>query len=495
MNSRRVVLALVGLTLVASFAVRLASLGYPGEFAFDEVYYAKDARAILKGHLGPGDAELAWEPGIEISWPHPEMGKLAIAAGQAILGFDPWGWRIASAIAGTILLALIYPLARRLRLPRAWALAALLLAASDMLLIAQSRIATLDIFVGVWTVLCIYLALVYVQSGRRWWWLVACGAAGGMALGTKWSGALALVAAIAILLVLHRREPGRPLSDRLLDAFAALPLLILCLVVLPAAIYFASYTLYFTHGHTLPQWWELHKQMWEFNMNLQAEHSYASRAHTWIFDARPVWYYYEGEPLVRGIIAMGNPLLWWASVPATIALLGVAIARRDRRLLLPPLLVVLLYLPWLGTTRTSFLYYMTPVVPFMAIALASALALLAGSEHIRCRWAALSFAAGGLAMYLLWHPLGSAAQAVFWSGPLHVSRGAAVAATGLGVALVLAAAVATLVLPRLRGVWRYLSWAYVGVVGGTAAVFLPIVLARPITLEHFYRLMWFSSWI
>jgi len=208
-----------------------------------------------------------------------------------------------------------------------------------------------------------------------------------------------------------------------------------------------------------------------------------------------VWYFYEGEPLVRGITAMGNPLLWWASVPAVIALLGVAVARRDRRLLLPPLLVVLLYLPWLATTRTSFLYYMTPVVPFMAVTVASALALLAGDVRIGCRWAALCFAAGALTMYFLWHPIGSVAQAIFWAGPLHVSRGAAVAAAGLGIALLLAAAVATLVLPRLRGAWRYLTWAYVGVVGGTGAVFLPIVLARAITSEHFYRLMWFSSWI
>ncbi len=94
-----------------------------------------------------------------------------------------------------VLLACVYPLARRLGLSPSWAIVALLFAAADPLGITQSRIATLDVFVAAWTVLCILLALKYVQDGRRLLWLVLCGVAGGLALATKWSGALALLAA------------------------------------------------------------------------------------------------------------------------------------------------------------------------------------------------------------------------------------------------------------------------------------------------------------
>ena len=33
---------------------------------------------------------------------HPPLGKLAIASGMAVLGDNPWGWRIVAAITGTV---------------------------------------------------------------------------------------------------------------------------------------------------------------------------------------------------------------------------------------------------------------------------------------------------------------------------------------------------------------------------------------------------------
>jgi len=55
--------------------------------------------------------------------------------------------------------------------------AALLLAASDTMLIVESRIGVLDPFVALWSAACIYCALRYVQSGRPARWLVLTGAA------------------------------------------------------------------------------------------------------------------------------------------------------------------------------------------------------------------------------------------------------------------------------------------------------------------------------
>ena len=97
---------------------------------------------------------------------------------------------------------LVYPLARRLGLDPRMGLVALLFAAADLLGIAQSRIATLDVFVAVWTVLCVYLALRYVQDGWRTRWLMLAGLAGGSRAGHQvvgrarlWSPALLVVLA------------------------------------------------------------------------------------------------------------------------------------------------------------------------------------------------------------------------------------------------------------------------------------------------------------
>jgi hypothetical protein len=103
-----------------------------------------------------------------------------------------------SALVGRALIALVYPLARSPRLSPRWAFAALVLAASDTIMIAGSRIGVLDPFVALWSAVCICCALRYVQSDKATRWLVLCGL-GGLALASKWSGSLALGAAMVIV--------------------------------------------------------------------------------------------------------------------------------------------------------------------------------------------------------------------------------------------------------------------------------------------------------
>ncbi len=139
-------------------------------------------------------------------------------------------------------------------------------------------------------------------------------------------------------------------------------------MLVPAAVWFVSYAQYFAAGHTWSQLVELQRQALYFNMHLKTEHTYASPSYTWIIDYRPVWYYFKGGHVYRGVIAIGNPFLWW------LATLGLVVAVGARGA--PALHCCccrrrsswsLLYLPWFAASRTSFLYYMTPVAPFMAI--------------------------------------------------------------------------------------------------------------------------------
>ncbi len=402
----------VALILLVSTALRLWQLSTPAEYMFDEVYYAKDGKAIVDGRVGP-KAPLRWAAGDEVSWPHPEMGKFAIAAGIRLFGDRAFGWRLPAVLAGVALLACVYPLGRRLGLSPPWALLALLFAAADPLGIAQSRIATLDIFIAVWTVACVLFALRYVQDGWRARWLFACGAAGGMAVATKWSGALAIIAAALIILVawiLQTRAARRGAADASTDAEAeaetrrrrpavvscgesvpALPpegsvaprvlTVLAALVAVPLVIYLFGYVQYFAAGHTLADFRELHRQMLTFNLNLKATHTYASAAYTWIVDYRPVWYFFEGKKTYYGVVAIGNPFLWWLATLSLVAAPVLALLRRSYALLPAAALVIVLYLPWFATSRTSFLYYMTPVAPFMAILLATALCLFAGGAR------------------------------------------------------------------------------------------------------------------
>ena len=112
---RQTVLACVLLVIAVSAGLRLWNLSSPGEYMFDEVYYAKDAKAMLDGRMDP-KRDYPWEPGDVVSWAHPDAGKMAIAAGVAIFGDRPLGWRLPAVVAGLVLLACVYPIARRLGL-------------------------------------------------------------------------------------------------------------------------------------------------------------------------------------------------------------------------------------------------------------------------------------------------------------------------------------------------------------------------------------------
>jgi dolichyl-phosphate-mannose-protein mannosyltransferase len=582
---RRLVVVAVVVVLALSAGVRLYHLGTPKSYIFDEVYYAKDARTILKANVGPTDKTFPWEPGKEVSWPHPEWGKFLIAGGILLFGDNAFGWRIMSAVAGLVMVAAVYPLARRLGLSPTWALLALTLAAADTLSITQSRIATLDIFVGVWTVLCLWFALRYAQDGHRLRWLVLCGLAGGLALGTKWSGAYTLLAALVLLFLLRKRDRAEPQTgtwQRALRAGRAALAPLALLVLVPLVLYVASYWEYFLTGHTFAQWRELQRQMLEFNLHLHAPHTYASTAPTWIADYRPVWYYFVSKnEVVRGVVSIGNAFLWWSALACLLVLPFVALLRRRRGLVTAPLLVALLYFPWFVETRTSFMFYMTPVAPFMAVLVATAFAAASGvevrlPEHppwdlsleegwprggtgeepttARDRtvgperpglvptedvgahgspdgkarvgwvlpaqgdlWPILLFAVGLAVMTLFWYRIGRAVDVLFWTLPgaalvgerlAHLQHELLVAVqdshgpgrlawTVAGVVVVLAIvlliAVFTLRLPRR--LWRQLLLLWSGAIVGWAVVFLPIVLALAISSAHFYRLMWFGSWI
>jgi dolichyl-phosphate-mannose-protein mannosyltransferase len=524
---RQRIAIVVALILLVSAGVRLYQLATPAQYMFDEVYYAKDAKAIVDGRVKPRPP-LRWEAGDEVSWPHPEMGKFAIALGIIVFGNRAFGWRIPAVIAGLVTLACVYPLARRLGLSASWAVIALLFAAADTLGITQSRIATLDIFVAVWTVLCILMALRYVQEGRHKRWLFLCGLTGGLATATKWSGALALLASAVILVVAWWNDRERPAAEAALgEANDAAPLLgesltdaahhaeiavdeptaarntlapvlatllaIVALVLVPAIVFMASYTQYFVAGHTFADWKELMRQALYFNLHLKATHTYASPAISWIVDIRPVWYYFQGGETYRGVIAMGNPFLWWLATLCLLAAPLLALLRRTTLLLPAAVMVALLYLPWLATSRTSFLYYMTPVAPFMAILAAAGLVAFAGRVPLPRR-GALMLAAFGLATALLWDPTGRLFAWVFWELPRRVGPAFGWTGVGIGVFIALMVIVA-LISERLRPARPLIAMAVAGLVIGIAVAFMPIVLNIPISPGHFSHITWFQSWI
>jgi len=197
-------------------------------------------------------------------------------------------------------------------------------------------------------------------------------------MATKWSGATALVGAIILALAWERTRRSKlglrhPIREALRDELFGV---VVFLAIVPMAVYLASYLGWFSqHDWNLSAWWRLQQQMASFSLNLRTPHPYASPPWSWPLMARPVAYYYQCVKTVGGqctrsaeILGMGSPAIFWASLFALPYALYAWIRKRDWR----PGLIVVAFLsqwaPWFAAHRTSFLFYMTPITPFMVLA-------------------------------------------------------------------------------------------------------------------------------
>jgi dolichyl-phosphate-mannose-protein mannosyltransferase len=368
---RDLVLALLLTVLAGIF--RLPGLSFPKDEYFDEVYHAKSARQYVLGQN-------------PVEWVHPLTAKLLIATGVLAFGYEPWAWRLPSAVAGTLLAPAFFFLARRaLATERAALLASLLLLADGVYLV-QSRVAMTNIFAVLFQCLA---ALSVLRAGVPERLSAASmtllGVCLGLAVSTRWTSLWALGFLGLVLLALR--------GERVLRPREAL-LVVLAFAAIPVALYVASYLPLLVRGHlrvaeafpnSFHSWtdvvrgarhlWEEQLQVWRYHANLDATHPYFSTWYTWPWLYRPTWYFFEQKnELVRGIVAIGNPALWWVAVPASLWALVTGARERDPRRLFAALGFACLYLPWgVAPRKLNYSHYLFEALPYACLSLGTIL--------------------------------------------------------------------------------------------------------------------------
>ena len=444
--------------LLASLAalLRFIRLGIPPAFVFDETYYAKDACL----YIGNSQQFCGLEQATEQSYVHPPLGKWLIAGGIRLFGYSSWGWRVAAAAAGTALVAAVYILTRKLFRDRWIAGIAGLLVATDFLLIVQSRIAMLDIFLALFVVMG-FMFLSFdrerILAFRENWegtvprppparemeWRFAAGASFGLALAVKWSAIMALVAAAGLALAwsigiirMKNKHPAALAESRWPNWGSEIGVGLVALLVLPAVVYLSSYSVYFADrlaescpfvvpkaekgrlvsggsfgldgGNCIKgplgaaaSFVDLHDRMLDYHLTLKADHDYQSRAWTWPLVRRPVAYYYpSGQSKSIHILAFGNVATWYAALAAGVWLLGRSF-RKWRAESVVTLAWAAQYVPWLFVSRPLFFFYMTPIAPFMMIGLAAGLSALRDIGRLP-RWAVIGFIVIGVGLMTIY---------------------------------------------------------------------------------------------
>ncbi|MFI0351429.1 dolichyl-phosphate-mannose--protein mannosyltransferase [Actinomadura sp. 9N407] len=481
-------------TLFAGF-LRFDRLGVPKAVVFDETYYAKDALALLKfgwEHNTVKDADklLIANPDANI-WAagpsfvaHPPAGKWMIAIGEFLFGATPFGWRFTAALCGTLSVLILCRVARRMTGSTLLGCAAGLLLALDGLQFVTSRAALLDIFVMFW-ILAGFACLVADRDRSRrllagkiedgdgspfgpfvpHGWRIAAGVCLGMAVATKWTG-LFYVAAFGLMVVFWdygaRRAAGvrRPAAGTLLlDAAPAFAQL----VIVGAITYILTWSGWiFRPGgwgrgdvagfvparlfEALPPLWNYHAEMLNFHTGLDSEHPYQSWPWDWPILRRPVAFFYTepkgdmcpAERCSREILGIGTPALWWGGLIALVVSVVLWLVLRDWRAGAILLGFVAGWVSWFPSAlsdRTMFLFYATPMLPFMVLAIVLVLGYLIGPARS--------------------------------DPPAGPRRVAGAAAAGAFVLVVLA------------------NFAY----------FYPILSAKVMPYDDWHARIWFSSWI
>jgi dolichyl-phosphate-mannose-protein mannosyltransferase len=344
---------------LAAAAFRLPGLAYPGEEYFDEVYHAKTALQYLRGEA-------------PTEWVHPPTAKLLIAVPVWLFGYAPWSWRLAPALAGTLLAPVFFLLARRVLATERAALFAALLLLMDGVYLVQSRIAMTNVFAVLFQLLAALRLLRAATAERlRLADMAGFGLALGLALSTRWTSLFAWGFLGLVHFALRRERALRP-RELALGALA--------FAVLPAAVYLLSYVPWMAQAHPqgLPAWWsrigdvlEEQSRVWDYHAHLSATHTYFSPWWTWPWLYRPTWYFWQsGEAFVRGIVALGNPAIWWASVPVSLWAIATGIRWRDPRRVFCGTGFFLLYLPWGLSPRTlNFSHYLLEAIPYACLSL------------------------------------------------------------------------------------------------------------------------------
>ena len=335
-------------------------------YVFDEIYFPVDAAKDLA------------QPAESYFDPEPPLAKILMAPPIAWWGFDTWTWRASTVFFGSLLIGVIYLIARRLRRDRFFAVAAGILVSFDGLAFVEARTGVIDIIAIFFVALFYYVFLLHWQSRTRRQWrrtLYVMAAVAGLAFGAKLTMLAPVVVAAALILgrllvpqlmalaPWLRRIAGPHSAETLLWRRAAGslgPLHYGAAIVLMGAVFVACYSRYLTITHpdvyfftscdpagsglvgkpitltppvihagslTLPNpgqaiynVYEINKASLQYHSLECHSHPYSSRWYTWPVMEHPVLFYYDsGTPpssLVSSITDMGNPAVWWLGVLA-----------------------------------------------------------------------------------------------------------------------------------------------------------------------------------
>lgn len=154
------------------------------------------------------------------------------------------------------------------------------------------------------------------------------------------------------------------------------------------------------------------ESMYSYHSNLEAEHPFSSMSYEWPIMKRPIWYYNQtiSGDTQENISAFGNPLVWWAGIPAFAFMIYLVLKERDKKSMFLTVAYLAQFLPWFAVSRCTFIYHYFPSVPFITIMISYAMyrfyQYMSGRKKQKVALSiCIGYAVAAVALFALFYPV------------------------------------------------------------------------------------------
>jgi hypothetical protein len=342
---------------------------YLTETYFDEIYFVRTAEEYIRFE----------EPYENV---HPPLGKLIIAAGILVFGYNPFGWRIMGVIFATLMVPIMYFLGKELFEKEVAAFMSAFLWVFEFMHFTMGRIGTVDTYVLFFSLLSHIFFFTYLKgvlknrADNRLLFLAIFFFSLGFS--TKWIVLFGFFGNVFLLIVFRLKDLSKietSWASRISELIHYPISSILSFLIIGILIYFLTFIPYMMVGHTLLDVFSMQFGMYRYHATLKATHPFASPWWSWPLMQTPVWLYVSYLPnrMVSTITCMGNPAIWWLGVLGLMFVSMKTVLKKNFVCLYIVTIFLFQWLFYIPISRCVFLYHFYSDVPFLILAITAML--------------------------------------------------------------------------------------------------------------------------
>ncbi len=398
---------------------------------FDEIYHARTAYEFVNK--------------LDVyEWTHPPLGKVLMSIGIKMFGMTPFGWRFIGTLFGVLMIPIIYLFAKRLCKNSIFAAITCIIFTFDFMHFAQTRIATIDVYVTFFIMLMYlfmyrYFTMSFYDTPLKKTLLPLglCGISMGLGIASKWTGVYAGIGlALLFFMTLFKRfkeyEFAKTCPDgetngikhkHIVETFskntlATIGFCIIFFVLIPVGIYAASYIPYLQapSSNGISTILQNQRDMFVYHSDtvVSSTHPFSSRWYEWIIMKRPIFYYSGtvSDGIKEGISSFGNPAVWWFGIPVFSYMVYNTIQKKDKTAFFILIGYLAQLVSWIPVTRSTYIYHYFPSVPFVTLMIGYSIYLIHHNTTMRKNTVislSVAYAVVVVGLFVLFYPVLSGA--------------------------------------------------------------------------------------